>query len=231
MQPTWLPSPISNAAANDYVVSAHTAMPSIWFVSAPASGQSVDNLAPAQPTQLTASYSDGGTHLGWTANTEPDLGSYRVYRGTSSDFTPGAGSQIATVTTPAYVDIGAAGRYYKVSAVDVNGNESSFALITPGGTTAADDGSPVAFALLGARPNPTNGRGIHVAFALPTGAAARLELLDVSGRRMVMRDVGALGTGRHTVNLAEGRRFAPGIYWVGLTQGTNQRMSRVVVIE
>jgi hypothetical protein len=89
----------------------------------------------------------------------------------------------------------------------------------------------VALALEGVRPNPASGRGLHVAFALPSGAAARLDLLDVSGRREVSREVGSLGVGRHTVNLAEGRRVAPGLYWVRLTQGANRRTTRVAVIE
>jgi hypothetical protein len=33
------------------------------------------------------------------------------------------------------------------------------------------------------------------------------------------------------VNLTEGRRVAPGCYWVRLTQGANRRTARVAVIE
>ena len=222
---------ISNAAANDFVVTAHTTTPSIWFISDPASGQSVDNLAPAQPTSFTASYSSGQTNLQWTANTENDLGSYSLYRGTSADFTPSVGNRIATQISTSYADVGPAGSYYKLSALDVNGNESGYALITPDGTTGVGGQPPVAFALEGVRPNPTTGSGLNVAFALPTGNAARLELLDVSGRRVLAREVGSLGVGRHTVNLAAGRAVAPGLYWVRLTQGTNQRTTRVAVVE
>jgi hypothetical protein len=91
--------------------------------------------------------------------------------------------------------------------------------------------APVAFTLEGVRPNPARGNGLNVAFALPTGAIARLELLDVAGRRVVSREVGSLGAGQHTVNLAEGRKVAPGLYWVRLSQGANQRAARVAVIE
>jgi hypothetical protein len=222
---------ISNAAPNDFVVTAHTTTPTIWFISQPASGLSVDNLAPAQPTLLTAAYSGGQTNLAWAANTEHDLGSYRLYRGTSADFTPAAGNRIATPISTSYADAGAPGGYYKLSAVDVNGNESGFALVTPAGTTGVDGELPVSFALEGARPNPASRSGLHVAFALPTGVAARIELLDVSGRRVRVREVGPLGAGRHTVNLAEGRAVASGLYWVRLTQGTNRQTKRVAVIE
>ena len=222
---------ISNAAANDYVVTAHTNTPSIWFRSNTASGQSVDNLAPAEPTGLTAAYSSGETNLQWAANTEHDLDSYRLYRGTSADFTPSPGNQIASPTATSYADVGPAGSYYKLSAVDVNGNESSFALITPEQTAGVGGGEPVAFALEGVRPNPASGSGLNVAFALPTPGFARLELLDVGGRRVLMREVDSMDAGRHRVNLAEGRSVAPGVYWVRLTQGTNQQTTRVAVID
>lgn len=221
---------ISNAAPNDFVVTAHTTVPSLWFVSAPASGQSVDNLAPAQPASLAGSYSGGQTDLSWAPNSENDLDSYRVYRGVSAGFTPGPGNQIAAPSSPEHSDVGPAGGYYKVSAVDVNGNESTYALLTPSGTTGVGEGA-VAFALDGARPNPANRTGINVTFALPATGAARLDLLDVSGRVVWTRDVGSLGVGRHTVNLADPRAVAPGVYWVRLTQGPNQRNARVTVLD
>lgn len=104
-------------------------------------------------------------------------------------------------------------------------------LITPGATTAVEDVGAVAFTLEGARPNPARGHGLRVRFALPTPDAARLELLDVGGRSVITRDVGSLGVGWHTVNLAESRRVAPGVYWVCLTQGANRRMERLAIVE
>src|SRR5262249_49548761 len=111
---------ISNAAPNDFVVTAHTTTPSVWFISNVVTGQSMDNLAPAQPTAFTAAYASGQTNLQWAANTEHDLGSYHLYRGASADFTPSPGNLIATPTTTSYADVGPAGSYYKLSAVDVN---------------------------------------------------------------------------------------------------------------
>jgi hypothetical protein len=221
----------SNAVVNDFVVTAHTTTPSIWYVSDPVSGQSVDNLAPAPPTQLNASYSGGQTNLQWAANTEHDLGSYHLHRGTAADFTPTLGNRIAAQISTSYADVGPPGGYYKLSALDVNGNESGFVLLTPNGVTAVEGGSAVAFSLEGVRPNPAKRDRLTVAFALPTGAAARLDLLDISGRRVLLREVGSLGAGRHTVNLSEGRAVASGVYWVRLTQGENRQTARVQVVE
>ena len=89
----------------------------------------------------------------------------------------------------------------------------------------------MAFALEGVRPNPSRGEGLTVAFTLPTAASARLELLDVSGRRVAEREVGSLGAGPHALDLSEGRRLTPGLYLLRLTQGTNTRVTRVAVLK
>jgi hypothetical protein len=66
-------------------------------------------------------------------------------------------------------------------------------------------------------PNPAD-RELWVAFTLPTPAPARIELLDVSGRRVKVRDVSGLSPGPHRVNLAEGAPVPSGLYVVRLAQ-------------
>jgi hypothetical protein len=87
------------------------------------------------------------------------------------------------------------------------------------------------FALAPARPNPSHGERLSVAFTLPTASTASLELLDVSGRRVVEREVGSLGAGQHALDLGAGQHLAPGLYLVRLTQGTNTRTTRVAVLK
>lgn len=139
---------------------------------------------------------------------------------------PGPSNLIATRSDTGYVDLEPSGGYYKLSAVDVNGNESGYALLTPAGTLGVAGSAPFAFSLEGVRPNPSPGGQLRVAFVLPTAAAARLELMGVSGRRVAEREVGYLGAGRHTVDLVAGLRLTPGLYLVRLTQGTNSRVAR-----
>jgi len=87
----------------------------------------------------------------------------------------------------------------------------------------------LAFALEGLRPNPAVNE-LTVSFALPSAAPAVLELVDVAGRRLLQREVGSLGPGRHLVRLDPDRRPAPGIYWVRLTQaGRSLRSCGVLV--
>ena len=87
--------------------------------------------------------------------------------------------------------------------------------------------APLSFALDPVRPNPSRGGALTVHFSLPTDAPARLELLDVAGRRIASHDV---GMGQHTLDLGVGQHLAPGLYLVRLTQGTNVRVARVAVL-
>lgn len=113
----------------------------------------------------------------------------------------------------------------------MNGNESGYALVTPAGTTGVEGGAAPAFALEGPTANPLTGGRLDIAFALPDGAPARLELLDVAGRRLATREVGALGAGRHVARLGEGHAVAPGLYFVRLSRGEAFRIARVSVLD
>ena len=84
-------------------------------------------------------------------------------------------------------------------------------------------------ALAGLRPNPAHGTP-SVAFTLPSGAPATLELLDLSGRRVALRDVGGLGAGAHLLRLEEAAALAPGLYWLRLAQGARVVQVRGAVL-
>ena len=84
------------------------------------------------------------------------------------------------------------------------------------------------FALDGARPNPTSDGEMVVHFVVPTAERARLELLDVHGRRVAQREVAAAG--RHAVSFGRGVHLAPGVYVVRLSQGANAQTTRATVL-
>ena len=100
-------------------------------------GYSIDNLAPGAPTPFFAAYVAGVTQLHWGASTAGDFATFRLYRGASADFVPAAGNLVAATPDTGYADGGAAGRYYKLAAVDVNGNESPYAAVSPAQTAGA----------------------------------------------------------------------------------------------
>jgi hypothetical protein len=85
---------------------AHTNDPATFWISAPDSGRSVDNLAPGAPRYLAGerSFAPAGLMLTWKPNTEADLGHYAVYRGTAPDFVPAPSNLIASPTDTAHVD-------------------------------------------------------------------------------------------------------------------------------
>jgi len=87
----------------------------------------------------------------------------------------------------------------------------------------------VVFALYGLRPSPAVGP-VRVSFALPDGRTARLELLDIAGRRILEREVGSLGAGRHVVELRGRRELAAGIYLVRLTHAGRSLTATAVVL-
>jgi hypothetical protein len=85
-------------------------------------------------------------------------------------------------------------------------------------------------ALEGLRPNPSLGP-TRVAFTLPAAGDARIEVLDVAGRRVARRDVGPLAAGRHVVELAEARSLAPGVYVIRLSFAGRTLQARGVVMK
>jgi len=82
--------------------------------------------------------------------------------------------------------------------------------------------------------NPLSRRACSVVLELPQsashgGASPRLEMFDVSGRRVADRDLGSLGPGRHTIRLDEVSAVVPGVYFLRLTSGPDVAGSRIVV--
>ena len=91
------------------------------------------------------------------------------------------------------------------------------------------DGPAVEFALKGVSPNPSKSeRGVNIAFSLANARQATLSLYDVGGRRVAFREVGSMGPGRHTVNLAS--RLPAGMYVVRLSQGGRSLTARASVV-
>jgi hypothetical protein len=67
-----------------------------------------------------------------------------------------------------------------------------------------------------------------VEYSLADGQPATLQLFDVTGRRVVVRDLGAPGPGYHVVELRA--TLPPGLYMVRLVQGGQARAMRAVVV-
>jgi len=214
-----------------FMVSAEMTGSSTYYDSAPDSGRSVDNLAPALPQAFSAQYAPGGTALHWARNNEADLAGYRLYRGSSAGFTPDANSLVNVAADTGYVDMIGAPYFYKLTAVDIHGNESPVALTQPTGTTdvAGTARARTFLAPLAPSPLARGARGV-LRFGLARGGAATLTLHDAQGRRVRTLSSGPLEAGEHRVML-ETADIAPGLYLARL-EATGVRMTqRVVVVQ
>jgi hypothetical protein len=67
-----------------------------------------------------------------------------------------------------------------------------------------------------------------VSFNLPSDHPASLDLIDVAGRRVATRAVGALGAGEHVMSLNE-RALLGGVYFVRLSQDGRSVTTRAAV--
>ncbi|MCU4673943.1 DNRLRE domain-containing protein [Microbacterium fluvii] len=86
-----------------------------------------DSIAPTIPTGLTQNGTTSA-QLSWTASTDANgVAGYRVYRGTTADFTVSPSALVGDVASPAWTDPNTTPntRYYKVTAYDAAGNESA----------------------------------------------------------------------------------------------------------
>jgi len=86
----------------------------------------VDRSAPATPTGLNISLSSIAVSLDWNDNTEPDRAGYNVYRSASAGG-PFTKLNASLLSSSQYNDTSAPGgtSYYRVTAVDTSGNEST----------------------------------------------------------------------------------------------------------
>lgn len=203
-----------------FMVEARTAGGAQWWFSDPDSGYSVDNLAPPAPAPFTGEYAAGAAALHWGMSPAADFATFRLYRGSSADFTPGPGNLVVAQPDTGYVDAAGQPYYYKLSAVDLHGNEGPYALLRPGDMADVPPGSlPRELALSPPAPNPLV-RSTTLRLALPRAARVSLAVFDQQGRRVRTLIEGLLPAGEHPVvwdgRDGGGRPAASALYFVRL---------------
>jgi hypothetical protein len=207
----------------------------VLATSAPDSGFSLDNLSPASPAAFTAMRAGGATHLHWARNTEGDFREYRLYRGASAAFVPDDGNLVSAQSDTGFIDPALPGSYYKLAALDVHGNASAYALVTPAQTLGVDDAAPAALAFAPVAPNPARGR-VSLSFTLSRAGHVRLNVFDTQGRRVASLVDAPRAAGAHTEEWdlrgdGGGRTLAPGMYLARLETPAGALSRRFVVVE
>jgi len=229
----------STATSNprtSFMVSAEVAATGMYYDSAPDSGYSVDNLAPAAPALFTGEYSAAGKTLHWARNTEADLAGYRLYRGATPGFATGPGSFVAEVPDTGYTDPGPEPWFYKLVAVDIHDNESPVAFLQPQGVLDVPGGERAGSFLRSPGPNPLRaGAAGTLRFGLASAARVSLVLFDAAGRRVRTLVDASLAAGAHTVAFDgrddAGRALAPGLYLARIETPAFTASRRWVVLE
>jgi hypothetical protein len=183
----------------------------------------LDQPTPVLVSLVSAQAEPGRVRLTWTAaGGTPVVELYR--RAMAGDWQPIASLSPDGTGMLTYEDtqVAAGMRYGYRLGVPAGGQE-----VFLGETWVDVPGATLALA--GLRPNPAE-HELVVNFSLPDASPARLEVLDVSGRRICEREVGAFGAGSHVVDLAQDRPLPAGIYLIRLTHGGRSLTARGVVI-
>ena len=96
------------------------------------SGHSVDNLAPLAPLNFYANLNGSDVHLGWKANTEPDLKNYLLFRTDDPGANPDTLEIFAEVNDTIFTDSNPLSgiSYYYLKAQDIHNNLSPFVLVS-----------------------------------------------------------------------------------------------------
>ena len=194
--------------------------------------QSIDNLPPLAPQGFAGSPVPAGMRLSWSANHEPDLAAYRIYRGTFAGFVPSPANRIAQVTTTELIDATPGGTDYKLEAIDVHGNASPAVALSLANIVGV---TPVATALTLAQPVPSPARDrATVRWTLPVAGVAGVRVFDAAGRQVAVLASGFQEAGEHerewTLRDTAGRPLAPGVYLVRLEAARVIRLQRLAVV-
>jgi hypothetical protein len=233
--PTASDSVAGHTAYTVFMVEAHSAVdPRASWPSAPDSGRSVDNLAPPVPAPFAGTFSAvSGASLTWGESVAPDLRGYRLYRGTTTSFVPGPGNLLIETTAKTLADPSTSPYVYKLSAIDVHGNESGFATLVPTGTLGVDDGTPRTLAFALATANPARG-GAAIRLALPQASRVRVAVYDAAGREVRALADGGYAAGEWTLAWdgrdAAGAVAPSGLYFARLTLPGERRTQRIVLM-
>ncbi len=195
----------------------------------------VDSVAPAKPTNFVASNVEGEVQLDWDANTESDLSHYSIYRGALQNFTPSQYTLLGTAVTNTYTDteIFDYKVYYKISAIDLSGNESEYsdeASILVG--VNDEENIPSEFSLEQNYPNPFN-PSTTIKFSIPNQlsiANCQLLIYNSIGQPVAELINRPLSAGRYEVKF-DASQLSTGVYFYKLTSGQFAVTKKMTVLK
>lgn len=197
----------------------------------------LDTTAPSAPAGLSAAMqSETSVRITWSANAEPDLMGYNVYRAFAAGG-PFTQVNVALLTGTEYTDssipAGTEQVWYQISAEDDSGNESARSA-TANVVLSSSTVAGTSWTLETGYPNPSPaGAAVRIPVVAPGfGGAATLEIVNDAGHRVHRRDLGTLAPGPTEITWDgrndSGREVAPGVYTAWLISGSTRKSVRLV---
>jgi hypothetical protein len=162
------------------------------------------DLPPRAPVNLNAVVENGYVSLSWNRNTEADTAYYNVYRDTIMNFTIDSTKLVGSPTDTFYTELlpeAIINLYYKVTAVDNQGNESlpseeEVVVVT----TGKDDWKVVdEYFLYQNYPNPFN-PSTNIGYKLKERGYIKLMVYDIKGELILVLVNQVQEAGYHEVN-------------------------------
>ena len=180
--PTLGDSTDNGIVQSTFMVTAHTMDPNVFFDSDPATGYSIDNISPAIPEQLLATYTGTDVNLEWSSSVDNDFAYFNIYRQDIGSLDP---ATVFSSEENYFMDeVGYYGELeYWVTAVDLSGNESEPS--EPASVTLAvlEDIVPDEFALQQNYPNPFN-PSTQIRYALPSSSHVKIVIYNMLGSKV-----------------------------------------------
>jgi len=208
------------------------------FTSESVWGASWDNLAPWQPVNLNYAIDAGLLTLSWDPSEADDFMTYLIYYGETIDFDPGDSSPpvISSVNSfnMALTELG--NYYYRISTVDVHGNESEYSEVIDVIYLGTDEPTnlPTEFALHQNFPNPFNPNTV-IRYDLPQAAQVTITITDLLGREIRQLVTGEQEPGWKSVTWnatnAAGKPVGAGVYLCRLTSGSFVQTNKMILLK
>ena len=189
-------------------------------------GTSLDNLAPPAPT-LAGARNGADVDLSWNV-TAPDIDHYVIQRSDLGDF---------VVTGTSYTDVGVPlmELNYRMHAVDIHGNSSNNSNQVTISTPTGIGDTPMAPKVLTLLPNSPNpfSASTSLRVGVPKASTVRVEVFDVAGRRVAVREAGQLSAGWRDVVFDgrddRGQALASGVYFYRVSAGGETHTRKMVI--
>ena len=111
----------------------------------------------------------------------------------------------------------------------VSGSDIYAQRLLGNGAVASVDHHPATATGFRVDPNPTSG-ALRLSFALSRAGPVAVELFDIGGKRIGLRELGWLSAGPHAIRWDTPTSQAPGIYWLRLHRDGLANSQRIAIL-